>query len=463
MKALRSLRRGGALAAVLAAIAAPAASGSGPTWRQLAPAPEPRQEVSYAALGGRLYLAAGNDRSQQRYDPLTDSWTEVAELPASFDGLDHVNAVAVDGKLVYAGGLGKWEYPFPVSGETAIYDPASDSFSSGTDMPSPRAAGGVTAWQGKLIYAGGLGPEGSVARVDAYDPLTDEWTRLEDMPRPRDHFQAAIVGDELYAIGGRRTVLVKGGVEIEDIATVDTLDLADGDGLATAKWSAGVTALPTPRGGLGVAAVGKCVYAIGGERVAGTPDEVTGIVESYDTRDGLWRELPGLAIPRHGIQAATIGKTIYIAGGGTESFDYAPTAAHEALDVSATGPCTAVEAESEPGGARQEPAGPRPPAAGQGVLRIAHLAIRPRRVLLHGPRRRWGAKIVLFLSRAGWVSLRLPGRFHFDRQLRTGRNVLPLPLHAHGRPLPPGLYRLVATPRPAADGGPVRAAFRVVR
>jgi Kelch motif len=463
MKALRSLRRGAALAAVPTAIAAPAASGSEPAWRQIAPAPAPRQEVSYAALGGQIYLAAGNDRSQQRYDPLTDSWTEVAELPASFEGLDHVNGVAVDGKLVYAGGLSEWEYPFPVSSETAIYDPASDSFSSGADMSSPRAAGGVAAWHGKLIYAGGLGPEGSVARVDAYDPLTDEWARLEDMPRPRDHFQAAIVGDELYAIGGRRTVLVKGGVEIEDTATVDALDLADGGNLATAEWSANVTSLPTPRGGLGVAAIGECVYAIGGERVAGTPDEVTGIVESYDTSDGLWRELPSLAIPRHGIQAAAIGKTIYVAGGGTESFDYAPTAAHEALDVSATGPCTAVEAEAEQGSAPQGLAGPGPPAAGRGVLRISYLAVRPRRVLLSGPPHRGGAKIVLFLSRAGWVSLRLPGHFHCTRRLRAGRNVLPLPIHAHGRPLPPGRYRLVATPRPTGGGRPVRAAFRVVR
>jgi hypothetical protein len=457
MKAPRSLRRGALVAGVLAAITASAASGAEPTWRQLAPAPEPRQEVSYAALGDRLYLAAGNDRSQQRYDPSTNSWSEVAELPPSFDGLDHVNGIAVDGKLVYAGGLSKWEYPFPVSDETAIYDPASDSFSSGTDMPSPRAAGGVAAWHGRLIYAGGLGPEGSVARVDAYDPLTDEWTRLEDMPRPRDHFQAAVVGDRLYAVGGRRTIENEGHIEIEDTAAVDVLDLT------TAKWSADIASLPTPRGGLGVAAVGECVYAIGGERVTGAPDEATGVVESYDTRDGLWRELPALGIPRHGIQAAVVGRTIYIAGGGTESFEYAPTAAHEALDVSATEPCTAVEPVGEPESPLQEPAGPLPLAGGHDELRITHLAVRPWRVRLgaelHG---RPGAKIVIRLSTAGVVSLVLPGRFHFDRRLRAGRNVLPLPVRPHGRPLPEGLYRLVAVPRSPGGSRAVRARFRVV-
>jgi N-acetylneuraminic acid mutarotase len=444
-------------AALLAGAIAPAAFGGEPGWKPLAPAPEARQEVSYVALGGALYLAAGNDRDQDRYDPSLDRWTRVAPLPPAFASLDHVSGDAVDGRIVYAGGLEQWEYPFPVTGEVAIYDPLTNGFSEGSDMPSPRAAGGVAAWHGKLIYAGGLGPEGSVARVDAYDPLTDEWTRLEDMPRPRDHFQAAVVGDRLYAVGGRRTVESEGHIEIEDTAAVDVLDLT------TAKWSADTTSLPTPRGGLGVAAVGECIYAIGGERVTGAPDEVTGIVESYDTRDGLWHELPALGVPRHGIQAAVAGKTIYIAGGGTKSFEYAPTAAHEALDVSATEPCTAVEPVADPGSAPREPASPLPPARRHGEPRITHLAVRPWRVRLdaklHG---RAEAKIVIRLSTDGVVSLSLPGRFHFDRRLRAGRNVLPLPVRPHGHPLPEGRYRLVAVPRSPGGGRPVRARFRVV-
>ncbi len=458
MKALRSLRRGAALATIFAVIAAPAASGSEPAWRQIAPAPAPRQEVSYAALGGQIYLAAGNDRSQQRYDPASDSWAQVAELPASFAGLDHVNAVAVDGELVYAGGLSEWKYPFPVSGETSIYRPTGDSFESGTDMPSPRAAGGVAAWHGKLIYAGGLGPEGSVARVDAYDPLTDEWTRLEDMPRPRDHFQAVIVGDDLYAVGGRRTFEDEGGIEIEDTAAVDKLDLPADDDLTTAEWHPAVTSIPTARGGLGVAAVGTCIYAVGGERVSGGSSEVTGATESYDTLSGEWRELPPLAVPRHGIEAAAVGGAIYVAGGGTKPFDYAPTAAHEVLDVGDVGPCVAREA------AAAIPAGGSVEAKPRRGMRITYLAVRPRRVLLRGARHRQRAKIALFLSRAGRVSLRLPGRFHFDKRLRAGRNVLPLPIRSHGRLLPGGHYRLVATPHPPGGGGkPVRAGFQVVR
>lgn len=451
IKTPRTLRRCGVAAALVAsALGVSLALGAEPAWTPLAPAPEPRQEVTYAAIDGRVYLAAGNSLKQERYDPAADAWTEVAPLPGGFGGLDHVGAAAVDGKLIYAGGLAKWEYPFPVSDEVAIYDPVANAFASGTDMPSPRAAGGVVAWHGRLIYAGGLGPEGSVARVDAYDPKTGEWTRLADMPRPRDHFQAVIAGDGLYAVGGRRT-FESGGIEIEDVAAVDELELPAGDaGLASATWKPAVTSIPTSRGGLGVAAVGACIYAIGGERSTGGSEQVTGATESYSSVTGEWRELPPLAVPRHGIQAATVDQTIYVAGGGTKSFDYAPTDAHEALGASTTAPCVAHEAGA---------AGPV--ATGKAhPIRITHLAVKPRRIRLRGANRQPRARIVLSLSRAGRVSLRVPHGFHLTKRLRKGRNVVPLPTRRRGRPLPTGHYRLLAKSR---TGSRRSTWFRVVR
>jgi N-acetylneuraminic acid mutarotase len=469
MKAVRSLMRKAVLPVVVVGMlgAAVAVGGSEPVWKQLAAAPTARQEVSYTALGGHLYLAAGNDRSQSRYDPATDQWTSVEELPASFEGVDHVHGVAAGGRIAYIGGLTQWEHPFPVIGAVEIYDPVGDKFTSGTEMPSPRAAGGVAVWHNKVIYAGGLGPDGAVARVDMYDPQTDEWTRLADMPRPREHFYVAVVGDELYAIGGRETFESEGSIEIEEIAAVDVLDLpADDADLATAAWRSNVTSLPTPRGGLGVAAIGGCIYTIGGEHELGGVEEVTGATESYDPTTGAWHALPSLWAPRHGIQAATIGQTIYVAGGGTKPFDYSPTAAHEALDVSEVEPCTATEGTGEPPADSPPGAGPSPGSGASGTepLRIHRLAVRPQRVRLRSGRPgQRGARIVIFLSRRGKVLLHLPRRFKISRHLDAGRNVIPLPSGAGSRPLPRGRYRLLARPHAADGGGDVsRAEFRVV-
>src|SRR5829696_8676958 len=232
------IRRAALLIALACGLAIPVVViGAEPTWTPLADAPTARQEVSYVALGGQLYLAAGNDLSQQRYDPTTDKWTAVAALPADFTSIDHVQGVAVGGKIAYIGGLKSWELPFPVIDTVSLYNPATNSFTPGTDMPSPRGAGGVIAWHGKVIYAGGLGPNGAVKRVDMYDPVTNKWTQLKDMPRAREHFQLAIVGDELYAVGGRVTQESAGKIVIDDISAVDVLELpADDADLPNAAW-----------------------------------------------------------------------------------------------------------------------------------------------------------------------------------------------------------------------------------
>lgn len=514
MKRRTAAKTGGAAAVLALALALPVAvGGSVPVWQPLSDVPAPeRQEVSYVALDGMTYLAAGNSRDQDRYDPDTGEWTAVEPLPAAFEDVDHVHGVVVSGKIVYIGGLREWDQPFPVSAAVAVYDPAS-GVTSGEDMPSPRAGGGVAAWNGMVIYAGGLSPGGSVARVDAYDPDADEWTRLEDMPRPRDHFQAAVVDESVYAVGGRTT---DAGGATEDIAAVDALALpAEAADLDTATWDEGVTSLPTPRGGLGVAAVGDCIYAVGGE-VSGD-ESVTGATEAYDTVGGAWHPLESLWAPRHGIQAATVGSTIYIAAGGENGFGYDPTSAHEALDVSGHAPCGVDEepeedpeepgepagdsgqADGDAGASAGDPAAARAPlpfapaGAPRHGLSIARLAMRPR--LLRTRRRGPAARIVLSLSRPARALLRVrrarPGlrsgrrcrrvsrgarrpasrrcvvwvqRWHRASRRPVGRSVVRFSAMAHGSPLPAGRYRVVAVARDAGGArASARAGFRILR
>ncbi len=459
-------RAAGVVAALVAFGFLVGTGASEPVWQQLADTPTERQEVSYVSLGGKIYLAGGNNLAHERYDPASDDWESVAPLPAEFDGVDHVHGVAVGGKIVYIGGLKEWksEFPFPMIDAVAVYDPDSDEFESGNPMPTPRSAGGVAAWRGLVIYAGGLGPNGSVARVDAYDPIADEWIQLADMPRPRDHFQAAVVGDELYAIGGRDTFEDE-GIETEEIAPVDVLDLPSSPAsLEDASWRKDVTSLPTPRGGHGVATVGDCIYAIGGEGAPG--NQVTGATEVYDTETGAWHHLAPMWTPRHGIEAAVVGQTIYIAGGGEEEEEFAPTDAHEALDVSAYGPCaTAPEGGPPPG-----PTAPAPTAAGKSAPALQLLAVRPNRLLLRdGEPTGRGLRFVLVLRGAATVRLSLqrkaksawrPVSWRLQRAFPSGRSVVRFNGRAGGRPLVPGRYRLAATvgaePR-------LQAPFRVLR
>lgn len=286
-------------------------------WESRATSGRPRQEVSFVAAAGRLYLAGGGT-AHQAYDPEQDRWETVAPLPAN---LDHIQGVALDGRIYYVGGLRSW--PEPAVGTVFVYDPRTDRFSTGTPMPRPRGAGGVASHRGKLYYAGGLSQGRAVPWVDAYDPRTGRWTRLADMPRARDHFQAAVVGDTLYAIGGR---------ELEIDATIDAVDAFD---LTRGTWRQGLAPFPTPRGGFATAVAGSEIIVIGGEGGGKTFDTT----EAYDTRTNRWRELAPMQVARHGISAAVCGG-VYVAAGGREQGGGAPTDAHEVFFPSADAlPC----------------------------------------------------------------------------------------------------------------------------
>lgn len=517
------------MALVATMLALPVAvDGAGPVWQQLADVPTPeRQEVSYVALGGKLYLAGGNHVNHERYDPTSDTWTDVAPLPEPFDGVDHVHGVAVGGKIVYIGGVEKWDPP-SVKGAVAIYTPGAGSdpgsFEPGQPMPRPRGGGGVAAWNGKVIYAGGLShtdtdtdTDGAVDWVDVYDPEADAWSQLEDMPRPRDHFQAAVVDGKLYAVGGRNTTIGSGGnFNVQSpYSEVDVLNLAED------SWDANQTSILTPRGGHGVATIGSCIYAVGGEGVAGDPDGVTGVVEAYNTLTPEWTELEPLMTARHGIQAAVVDGTIFVAAGGTVQFGDGPVAAHEALSIGHDSECWdgdpnpgggdpggGAPGGGDPGGGDSSGSGPsdgpetgaiQPPGSGDrgadpprtpaAPARLKSLSVFPRRFRVTGRRR--GARVRFAVSKAATVRFvvqrakrgrraggrcRAPGRANrrgapctrwrrvdaLRRRGAAGANTFQFRGRLGRRWLKPGRHRLVARVAGANDA-PRRARFVVMR
>ena len=274
-----------------------------PHWRSAAPSSVRRQEVSFVRLGSRFYLAGGGTE-HEAYDPATDRWEDVAPLP---ERLDHIQGVALNGRIYYIGGLEG--FPEPETGTVLVYDPATDSFTRGATMPRPRGAGGVAVHEGRIYYAGGLHEGEAVPWFDVYDPRTNRWSRLPDMPRARDHFQAQVVGGRLFAIGGRDT----------DVGA--TLSENDAFDFSEKKWVTGLAPMPTPRAGYGSAVVDGRIVLLGGER----PERTNAEVEAYDPKSDRWSVLEPMAAPRHGIQAVACGGDLYVAAGGAEPYGDAPT------------------------------------------------------------------------------------------------------------------------------------------
>ncbi|HEU0304886.1 MAG TPA: kelch repeat-containing protein [Gaiellaceae bacterium] len=291
--------------------------GTEPTgWSALPSTGLARQEVSFVEAGGSLYLAGGGTQ-QQVFDPASNRWHDVAPLP---EKLDHIQGVAVGGRIFYIGGLRDW--PEPHVSSVHVYDPSTDRFSRGAPMPRGRGAGGGAAHEGKIYYAGGLHDGEAVPWLDVYDPATDTWSRLPDMPRARDHFQAVVSGGKLYAIGGRQGPL---GSELSETDRYD---------FATGTWESGLALLPTPRGGFAAAALGGRIYVIGGE----TPEGALGTMEAYDPQTDTWETMDPMPTARHGIQAAVGPGGIYVAAGGATAGGDDPVAAFESYVPQAGSP-----------------------------------------------------------------------------------------------------------------------------
>jgi hypothetical protein len=317
------------LVITLSTTGGPAGAEAPGTWTTRAPSGLARSEVSFVKAKGKFYLAGGSKLRHQAYDPTTNRWADVADFP---EKLNHIQAVAVGGKIYYIGGLAGW--PAPHSSDLHIYDPVSDTFTTGKPMPRGRGGGGAAVHQGKIYYAGGLHNGTTVKWFDVYDPDSDSWSQLPDMPRARDHFHAAVVDGNFYAIGGR-----KSSVSLNATTTAnDAYDLSGG------SWMQGRRSLPSPRGGFATAVLGDEILIIGGEGGGSAHDEV----EAYDTSSDTWRTLAPMPTARHGIQAVVCSGGVYVADGGTQQGGGGLTDVFEVFSLGSLVPCGDDPPESPP-------------------------------------------------------------------------------------------------------------------
>src|SRR5687768_12597151 len=113
-------------------VAVPSSAGDLPgSWETRTSAPATRNEGTFVPLDGQIHLMGGKKLSHQVYDPGSDSWIPgAAAMP---EELDHVQGVAVGGKIYFVGGLVPW--PSTHSDNVYIYDPDTNAWTEGAPMP----------------------------------------------------------------------------------------------------------------------------------------------------------------------------------------------------------------------------------------------------------------------------------------------------------------------------------------
>jgi len=304
-------------------------------WETAAPVPEPRTEVSVTALGDRIYVLGGfgpppegaTGASAPRiiwaYDASSDAWEAVGELP---EGTHHAALVGLDDRLYLLGGY--TETSFSPTGRTLIFDPASQSWSEGEAMPTPRGALAWAVLDGRIHTIGGTvadidaldhedhgtdSPDSSVGTHEVYDPATDSWTRLEPMPTARNHHTAGAVDGRIVVSAGRA-------------GPNSTMTVTEVYDPATGTWSTGA-AMPTGRSGVASVAHDDWWYVFGGEGF-GDGSRTYDDAERYSIIEDRWEVLESMPSARHGLGAAVVDERIHVISGGPQpGFTYGT--AHE--------------------------------------------------------------------------------------------------------------------------------------
>jgi len=90
-------------------------------------------------------------------------------------------------------------------GRLDVYDPATNTWSTKSAMPTARIAPGAGIIGGRLYVLGGRNGSATFYRavVEVYDPATNTWKTKAPMIAERAEFGVGVVGDLLYAVAGR--------------------------------------------------------------------------------------------------------------------------------------------------------------------------------------------------------------------------------------------------------------------
>lgn len=189
------------------AIASSGHAGPG-TWQELAPMPAARQELATAVLNGKIYVLAGYDENGNStnsvfvYNPATNTWASAQPLPSVNN---HNNAAVAAGKLYSFGGR---------SSTTYLYDPINDSWANVATLNLGRGDTAAVGVINDRIYVAGGDPAGNALEV--FNPATNTWTILAPMSVARNHCGGGVIDGKFYVVGGRGAAGAPTALEVYD-------------------------------------------------------------------------------------------------------------------------------------------------------------------------------------------------------------------------------------------------------
>ena len=153
--------------------------------------------------------------------------------------------------------------------------------------PAPTPAPTATA-PGEVV-----GPPTS---SDAYP----EWDAVDTLEVPRDDFGTAVIGTDIWTMGGMT------GERGNRLVSIEILDTTTGE------WRTSDIEMPVGLASFEMVAIGRDIYAFGGFDKDSVPTDFSGVL---DTRTGRWRDLPALPHARYAHTVTAYEGDLYVIGG----------------------------------------------------------------------------------------------------------------------------------------------------
>jgi N-acetylneuraminic acid mutarotase len=180
--------------------------------------PTAQLSIQANTVNGKIYVMGGyiNDANaselNQVYDPKSNSWSTRTAMPTG--QYDYTSAVIGNKIYIFSTNL------------TQIYDTYYDSWHIGAPAPLPIIMGNAITTIGAdglkriYVFAANTMPWLNSTRKElttqCYNPETDSWTTGTSVPTCRYHAAVANINESIYVIGGFTTPFTRGQVSYVD-------------------------------------------------------------------------------------------------------------------------------------------------------------------------------------------------------------------------------------------------------
>ena len=315
------------------------------SWVSKAPMQVARGNLGVAVVNGKIYAIGGSTESglnaysvgidykakgwvadtNEEYDPATDTWTFKTPMPTPRYGFA---IVAYQNKIYCIGGASNFQPPNGFYGAiltraNEVYDPATDTWETKAAMPTARVGLKANVVNDKIYLIGGY-PNRTFNEV--YDPTMDSWSTKEPMPTGASYYASAVFDNEIYFIGGY------GSGSLNQIYNPETN-----------KWRLGAPAPSGVTDGAAGATIGvnapRRIYVLGVPNFMyqdAPPNRI------YDPKSDTWALGADVPTNRLNFGVAVVNDTLYAIGGTIRNY------LHELSDAIFTATPSAVNEQYMP-------------------------------------------------------------------------------------------------------------------